>query len=125
MSEKLRQLLDEHAGVPFEFLPLLLESPRGKALPDRYFLANPLGTLDCMDAKRSDFDMDAISKDRVHRFRRLELDPRRIPGEVKLFRLAHEPTVVLVREDLAKEIRRQGCAGMRFQALKNFGQEFR
>ena len=125
VSDKLRVLLAERSGASIEFLPLTLQSPSGKSLPERYFLANVLGTLACMDAQRSEFRMNAITKTDIFRFYRLVLDLARVPQEVKLFRLAEKPSVVLVRDDLVKEIRAAGGLGMRFSSLDNYGSEFR
>ncbi|OJH34180.1 imm11 family protein [Cystobacter ferrugineus] len=126
VSEKLRGILErETAKGTIEFLPVRLRTPRKKVLDAPYFIANVLGTVACMDAKKSDFTMDPISKDQVHRFRRLVLQEKKIPKDTKIFRLAERSRLILVRENLGQTILDEDCTGMFFQELDDYGSEFR
>ncbi|RKH41554.1 imm11 family protein [Corallococcus sicarius] len=126
ISSKLKGILERQAPAnPIEFLPVRLRTPRKKILEPSYFIANVQGTVACMNAKKSDFVMDSILKTQVQRFRRLVLDEKKIPKDVKIFRLAEMPSLILVREDLGQDILDEDCEGMTFQDLDDYGVEFR
>ncbi|MBJ6761925.1 hypothetical protein JGU66_14215 [Myxococcaceae bacterium JPH2] len=126
VSEKLKGILErETTRGTIEFLSVRLRTPRKKVLAAPYFIANVLSTVACMDAKKSDFTMDSIIKDQVHRFRRLVLQEKKIPKDTKVFRLAEQAQLILVREDLGQTILDEDCTGMFFQDLDDYGSEFR
>jgi hypothetical protein len=126
VSEKLRRVLEREAtGAVIEYLPIRLRNQKGKVVAKPYFLANVIGSVRCVDVKKSDFEMNRISKDQVSHFRRLVLDERKIPTSAGIFRLAEKTALVLVRQDLASAIIKSGCTGMLFQELEEYGSEFR
>ncbi len=126
VSEKLKGLLEQRApGVSIEFLPIRLRNQKKKLVAKKYFLANVLGTVGCVDTERSDFKMSSIDKSQVHRFYRLVLDEKKIPDEARLFRLAEDTGQLIIREDLAQDILNADCTGMMFIPLEDFGAEFR
>ncbi|WP_141589656.1 DUF1629 domain-containing protein [Myxococcus sp. AB056] len=126
VSEKLKSILEQETPAnSIEYLPIRLRTPRKKVLTTPYYIANVLGTVACMDAKKSDFDMSAISKTQVLHFRRLVLNEKKIPKDVKIFRLAEQTRLILVREDLGQRIVDEDCLGVLFQEMEDFGSEFR
>ncbi|RKH46210.1 imm11 family protein [Corallococcus sicarius] len=126
VSAKLKGILEKETPQgTIEFLPVRLRTPRKKTLDTPYFIANVLGTVACMDAKKSDFTMDSIIKDQVQRFRRLVLQEKKIPKDAKIFRLAEQSRLILIREDLGQTIIDEDCTGMIFQELEDYGSQFR
>ena len=126
VSEKLKGILEEETPADsIEYLPIRLRTPRKKVLTTPYYIANVLGSVACMNAKKSDFNMSAISKTQVLHFRRLVLNEKKIPKDVKIFRLAEQTRLILVRGDLGKRIVDEDCLGVLFQELEDFGSEFR
>ncbi|NOK02202.1 MULTISPECIES: DUF1629 domain-containing protein [Myxococcus] len=126
VSEKLKGILEQETPADsIEYLPIRLRTPRKKVLTTPYYIANVLGTVACMDAKKSDFSMSSIVKTQVRRFRRLALNEKKIPKDVKIFRLAEQTSLILVREDLGQRIVDEDCLGVLFQELEDFGSEFR
>ncbi len=125
VSERLRALLAA-SGERIEFHPAKIRNLKGRLVKDPYFIANPIGWVDCMDRAKSDFEESNLMRGQVSYFRRLVLDLERIPKDRKLFRLATMKELVLARNDLAHEIRKvHECEGLLFQRLDTFGQEFR
>jgi hypothetical protein len=125
VSEKLKGVLEEKSGTEIEFLPVRIRNQRGRLVPDPYFIANPLGTLECVDTERSKFRTSEIRPDQVARFYNLALDASKIPPDTRLFRLKEKSNLVIVREDLGKDILRAGCDGMTFLNIEDYGAEFR
>jgi len=125
VSEKLKGIL-EQTGEAFEFLPLRIRNHKGKVEKETFYIANLLGSLRCMDLEQSDAAQSSMEKDQMRRIRRLVLDPEKIPEAKKIFRLGEMKQLIIVRKDLAVEIyRTQGCRGMIFQDMEEFGEEFR
>ncbi|WP_157774697.1 imm11 family protein [Melittangium boletus] len=126
VSARLKGLLEKETPQgTIEFLPVRLRTPRKKVLDAPYFIANVLGTVACMDVKKSDFTMGRIIKDQVQHFRRLVLQEEKIPKNAKIFRLAERSRLILIREDLGQTIVDEDCTGMIFQELEDYGSEFR
>jgi hypothetical protein len=124
VSEKLKGVLEEKSGAEIEFLPVHLRNQKGRLVPQPYFIANPLGSVECVDRERSKFRTSAIRPDQVFHFYRLALDPTRILPDAKLFRLKEKSSLIIVRQDLADDILRAGCDGMLFQLMESYGQEW-
>ena len=125
VSDRLRKVLEQHAGASIEFLPVRIRDKKRRLVKAPYYVANLLGSVACMDRSRSDFDMSHLDKGQVSRFRRLTLDPSKIDPSVKIFRLAEMMELVLVRDDLAAAIERAGCTGLDLLPLEDFGAEYR
>jgi hypothetical protein len=125
VSEPLREALAK-TEERIEFYPMRIRDLKGRITKKPYFLANPIGTVDCMDRKKSEFDEDTVARGQVQRFRRLVLDESKIPADRQIFRLASQKELVLVRKDLAYELYRvHEFRGMIFQTLESFGEAFR
>jgi hypothetical protein len=124
VSEKLKRVLEEKSGAEIEFLPVRIRNQRGRMVQEPYFIANIVGTLECVDRERSKFWCSEIRPDQVFHFYRLSLDSPKIPSDAKLFRLKEQTDLVIVREDLGKDILRAGCDGMIFQEMDEYGREW-
>ena len=108
-----------------EYLPIRIRNQKKQIVQRSYWIANVLRVVDCADMKRSEFEMSEISKKLVWRFSRLVLDESRIPDDAPIFRLANQPKLVLVREDLFGDFLDADITGVMFVDLENFNAEFR
>lgn len=124
VSEKMKGVLEEKSSAEIEFLPVRIRNQRGRVLQEPYFIANILGTVECVDRERSKFWCSDIRPDQVFHFYRLTLDGEKIPSDAKLFRLREKSNLVIIREDLADDILRAGCDGMLFQEMDDYGREW-
>ncbi|QSQ23713.1 hypothetical protein JY651_01635 [Pyxidicoccus parkwayensis] len=124
VSEKLKGVLEEKSGAEIEFLPVHVRNQKGRLIPERYFIANPLGTVECVDHAQSKFAASSIRPDQVFHFYRLALDRAKIPPDARLFRLKEKSNLVIVRQDLADDILLAGCDGMLFQLMESYGEEW-
>jgi hypothetical protein len=124
VSEKLKQVLGEKSGADIEFLPVHIRNHKGRIVKEPYFIANILGTVECVDRQRSRFDTSEIRPDQVFTFFRLALDESKIPSDATLFRLKEQTDLVIIREDLGKDILRAGGDGMIFQEMDDYGREW-
>lgn len=124
-STRLRNLLESESRARIEWLPIRLRDRKRRRVKEDYHLANVLDVVECVDRKRSVFNMQQVIKDQVHHFHRLVLDAAKIPRGQRTFRLAEKKSLVLVREDLARIIQDAGCTGMSFPDLEDYGAEYR
>ena len=125
-SEKLKELLEARVSPgSIEFLPVRLRNPKKKLVDKKYFVANVLKTVGCVDKEQSEFVMDAIDKGQVNYFTRLTLDEKKIPEDATLFRLGEKTDLVIIRSDLARVLLDAKCNGMMFIVMEEYGAEFR
>jgi hypothetical protein len=124
VSEKMKEALEEKSGAEIEFLPVRIRNQRGRVVQEPYFIANVVGTVECVDRERSKFWCSEIRPDQVFHFYRLALDAEKIPPNTRLFRLKEKSNLVIVREDLADAILHAGCDGMIFQEMDDYGREW-
>jgi hypothetical protein len=125
VSERLKAVLEARADAEIEYIPIAVRDRNKRPSRKRYFIANVLGELDCMDRGRSDLDVSDIDPDVADRIRTLVLDPAKIGVDVKLFRLKGAHHLFLVREDLCHEILDAGMTGIFFLDPDEYGKEWR
>jgi hypothetical protein len=87
-----------------EVYPLEILDQKGKPVKARYFFVHPVGTVDCVDLEKSTFKRNAAFPDKILTFRKLVLDEKRIPGDLKLFRIKEQPETIIIRKDLAQKL---------------------
>ena len=120
VSDKLKSILEGASGQ-FEYFPIELLNARGKKVSKPYFLANLVGTLDCLDKQNSEFEMSSMDKSQVLCFKKLMLDKEKLDDKLNIFRLAEMTQLHIVTRDLAVEIKRNNdCEGAIFVFTDNY-----
>ncbi|NTX60212.1 hypothetical protein HUA74_06025 [Myxococcus sp. CA051A] len=112
VSARFRHVLESSAGVDIEYLPLRLINHKGRRQPGEFFIANVLGTLDCMDMQRSEYEPSALRKGEVFGLRKLELEVGRIEPSRNMFRLTTMPRLILVRQELVRAMEQAALTGV-------------
>lgn len=125
VSSKLKGILEKHSGTNIEFLPVRIRDHKGRIVKASYFIANVLDAAECLDRKRSRYGDNPLDKEQVGRITLLVLDEQKLPAGKKLFRLGEKRELLLVHEDLVHLIQEEGCTGLRFIDMKDYGAEFR
>jgi len=110
VSERARKVL-EAEPVEVEWLPIRLFDQKKREVQAPYTLAHLIGTVDCIDLARSDFDWSAGSPGEILILRRLLLDTARIPEHASLFRLKEQPQTIIIRSDLVEKLHAAGVTG--------------
>ncbi len=114
VSSKLKALLEQEAGAEIEFLPTAITNHKGRTVLGDFFIANVIGTQDCVDLERSEFDALEDEPDRFNALFRLHLREDRIPSGLKLFRIQPMPGVLVLRDDLRTRLEEQGLTGAQY-----------
>ncbi|MEP0548458.1 MAG: DUF1629 domain-containing protein [Rhodothermales bacterium] len=120
VSPALRAFLEAEGGARAEFLPTQILNHKGRVASDEYVIVNVLDVHDAIDLDRSEVKWNNIDPDKISWFDELVLDEERIPADCRMLRLQHFTNRLLVREDLADEIRNQGFTGVSFVATEGF-----
>jgi hypothetical protein len=103
-SSALRQLIEKHcADVEIEYLPFTLIDHKKRPYSTDYCIVNPLGGLDCVDLKASKITYNSTGK--VSFIDELVLDQRKVARAPQLFRVDLRPSMYILGQALADEIR--------------------
>jgi hypothetical protein len=89
-----------------EFLPLAILNHKGRVASQAYFIVNPIGTLDCMDKKRSKFIFTGDG--RLYRVEKYVLDSKKIPWEPAIFRPKESPSVYIINGKITTAFKDSG-----------------
>ena len=84
-----------------QYLPTELENPEGE-LEGKYSLVNVVGLVDAVDRDRSRIEPNP-GGDGLGTLYEFEIDPEATRG-LKLFRIVHAPTLVIVSPDVARAL---------------------
>lgn len=114
VSAKMKELLERHSGVEIEFLRFTLLNHRGRVASEDCYIANVIGTHDCVDLQKSDGDRNALIAHRFMYVRRLVLAEDKIDPQAPLFRTTTVPQVMIVRDDLEDIFEKEGVTGPTF-----------
>jgi hypothetical protein len=115
-SEKAWEVLSKEP-VSFERFPVIVHDHKKRPLKASYCLAHLLGTVDCVDLKKSDYERSAMDPESILAFRRLVLDKKRIPKEPTLFRIKEYPRIMIIRSDLVERLEDAGVTGFELVEL--------
>jgi hypothetical protein len=95
----LKKALDAQGVDNIDYFPVILRNPETEELDTSYFLANILGLLDCVDMAKS--EVNWWPSGRGFDFLSMVIDESKTHG-AKIFRLAEDPTKVIINEDLKR-----------------------
>ena len=116
-SQRLAEFLSARLGAAVECLPITVVDHKKRRRVEPYFIVNPLGLQDALDAEGSRPTWSTISTDVIDAVRRLVVDAARVAPEAQLFRLKHYLHPVLLRRSLAEAIDATGFSGTAWQEL--------
>jgi Immunity protein family (Imm11) len=118
VSAKGRAFLEKHVqGAKVEWLRFTLLNHKARVASTECWIANVLGTVDCVDTRRTTGEMSQVDPGEYMNITRLVLDPQRIPPNANLFRIASLPTVMIVRDDLRAAMEAEPLTGVEFLEL--------
>ena len=124
-SEKLKSILEKRCSE-FEFFPIKLRNAKKKIVSKKYFVANLVGTLACMDMKKSKYKEDELDKGQIRAISELHICDDKVPEGTQIFRLAERTRLHIVLDPLADEIAVDNkCSGVSLTFLEDYGMEYR
>ncbi len=102
VSEKHKAIFEEHSGANFEYLPVRVSDKKGRVTPNQYYIANLLDIVDCVDMKKSSYEISSIIKDQVLRFSELIFNEGNIDASKQIFRLKNKTDFLIIDHTLAR-----------------------
>ncbi len=106
ISENLRIVLIKE-GINFEAFPIKIRNHNQKLLKEPFYLLNILDFVDCVNRDESEFDIDPFDVNLIDDFEKLTLNYSEISDDHKIFRLTQSPRMIIVREDIAVQIKKE------------------
>jgi hypothetical protein len=121
ISQRLKEKVAALGGAsPLEFLPVTILNHKGRSASKDYFILNPVGSVDCIDIKKSGVEWNSIDEDDISDVEQLVLKKGAVPAKVVVFRPKHLASTILVRRALADQLSSDGLTGLYFEELEDF-----
>lgn len=116
VSARLAAFLQKRLGSRVECLPIAVVNHKKRKVPEPYFLAQPLGPIDALDADASKAKRSTIVPTAIDSVRKLVLRAQDVPVDALMFRLANYMEPILVRRTFADELEDEGFTGIGWQS---------
>ena len=118
-SQRLADLVKQHAPKDLELLPITIRDHKGRAVAVPYFLIHPLRTVDAIDQTQSKFRWNPINTELIASFQRLVIDADKLPTDIGVCRVKHMGSPILVSPGLIDAIVSAKMTGMRWRAIED------
>src|SRR4051794_27067262 len=100
VSRKIKESIEALQKAPTEYLPVAIRNHKKRVASSDYFFVNPLGTVDCLNLKKSEIEW--FKKKEVVRVEKAVLDPKKLKDLPVLFRVKEWPAKLVVDERLVR-----------------------
>lgn len=120
ISLKLKEFLEKENLKNNEFLPVTIFNHKDRPTHEPYFIANSFHLQDCIDQKKSKYDLNCIDPWQFDEIEKLVIDETKIDPEVALFKMDHEGSLPIIRRDLATKMISAGFTGMEFREIETY-----
>jgi hypothetical protein len=120
VSRRLKEFLEAKALVNNEFLPVAIINHKGRRVKAPYWIVHQVHLQACIDESRSILRPNSINPELISRVDKLVIDESRVQPDVRVFRPARFPFVVLFQRELAGEIAGEGFTGLSFSEIDEF-----
>lgn len=120
ISSKVKDILMEEGvdETQVEYLPFILRDKKRRVIKDvRYYVANSLVKVDCMDKENSIYKPDFDDPEKARRISALHVNHDAIPEDAKFFRLGELSRLTLIRSDLLERLKAEGVTGINAFAM--------
>jgi len=120
-SARLKTFIEEIAPGEVQYLPLKIYKDGRKEI-EGYYIGNVLRIVDCVDKEQTHQDSESKARlpgrsGKPGAKDSIVLDPALV-GDAKIFRLKDWEFVLIVRDDVVKEIKKAGFSASRFSRMK-------
>ena len=118
-SKRLKEMIEAEHPANLEFLSISIVDHKGRVASADYFVINPSKLQDCIDKEASILDWNAIDTTLISDCEELVIDEGRIDAGVKVFRLKHLPSKIMVTRELADKIKKEKFTGVFFTEISD------
>lgn len=120
INERVRSFLEEEGVQHVEYLPIRVINHKDREVKERFFIANMLPLVDCIDQSKTTFEWNPLDDQQMMDVENLTLDETRIPADFKLLRLKYLPTVMLIRRELALKMKEAKFRGFELVEIPDY-----
>jgi hypothetical protein len=120
VNERVCQLFRQEGISNIELCPINVINHKGRKVKEPYFVVNVLSIVDCIDMKKSKYDINDIDKKSLSGVDELVLDEARLPRDIKLFRPMNFETIMLIERTVSERIQEQGLRGFQFLEVEEY-----
>lgn len=108
VTSRVKDAIQEHSNVEIEYLPLSIFNHRRRLHSDDYWIINPIGTIDCLDLKRSKYRRGKETGEIVSVQEYVFLKSR-LETEPILLRVPQYPAHYFLNEPTARKLYEMKC----------------
>ena len=120
VSKEIKELIEREHVNNSEYLSVKIINHKGRVASENYFIINPLGIYDAIDLDSSSVKWNNINPEEISTCLKLILKKEYIPADAKMFRLKYFSRHVVLRRDLAEQIKNGSFTGISFTDVQNF-----
>ncbi len=120
INERVRTFLEAEGVQHVEYLPIRVINHKDREVKERYFIANMLPLVDCIDQSKTRFEWNPLNDQQMMDVENLTLDENKIPANFKLLRLKYLPTVTLIHRELAMKMKEAKFRGFELEEISDY-----
>lgn len=115
LSEKLKDLVEKNCSFPTEFFEVsILNHKKREVKGIKYYLANIIGTIDCVDESKTEGMFSSFNEGMYDSINKIYFDETKIQEGAKIFRTKSFPSVMIVSEEIKKMFEKEGITGIKY-----------
>ncbi len=103
-----------------EYLSVGVVNHKSRQSEEEYSVVNLLDLEECIDREATQFEEHAMNPDLMVKVRNLTLDESKVPKDRQMFRLNGIPSIVVISDLLAEEMREEGLQGFETSELTKY-----
>lgn len=112
VSSEAKDFLESAHVSGLEFIPVRILNHKGRSVKRKYYIANCLNLVDCIDQEETEFEWDTLDESKMEDVANLAIDESKINQNTALFRMKHLHEFLIVRRELAEKISAVGLVGL-------------
>ncbi len=117
-SDKLKAILDQQGVENIQYYEVDMINHETKSkVGIKYWLANIIGLIDCIDKEQSDGKYNKILE--TYDWKSFVIDPQKTDG-VKIFRLTDEQMLIIIDETIKNAIESANLEGLRLRNTRDY-----
>ena len=117
-SPRLQEMLKGRLGTGIEALPVWIKDHKGRIATKEYAIMNVLDLQDCLAEQQSNpFYGTVDGKQMILAVDPLTIQPSKVDGDSRLFRISTFTQPIVAREDLVEELRAAKIVGVDFNEV--------
>ena len=119
ISSKIFIILKQSGEDNIDYYESCIIQPEGNRI-DRYFTANILNVVDCIDNNESNYRVIKYGPVEVCYYSKLVLNYEKIDSKIKLFRLSGREGLVVAHESIVEAFKEEGVTGIKFVPVEDY-----